>query len=147
MRSVKLVRIKRNMKTKRNILAVLVTMAISTLLFAACSSNNDENENTIINIAEVIGLWTCTESIDKMNGQSATGIMVGKTVIVYADGRFTSNASTIGNGTWVLCGNQISAKNTYGDTFNVSLKVSGNTMNWDGTSTRGVSFNYTWRKK
>ena len=55
-------------------------------------------------------------------------------------------ASSIGNGTWVLDGNKISAKNTSGATFNATISVSGNTMKWNGTSSLDISFNYTWEK-
>ena len=72
--------------------------------------------------------------------------MVGKTITIKEDGKFTSTSSSIGNGTWVLNGNQITATNTSGDTFYITLVVSGNTMKWNGTSSQGVSFNYTWKK-
>lgn len=72
--------------------------------------------------------------------------MVGESITINEDGKFSSTASSIGNGTWVLNGNKISAKNTSGDTFNATLRISGSTMKWDGTSSQGVSFNYTWKK-
>ena len=72
--------------------------------------------------------------------------MVGKSITISEDGKFSSTSSSIGNGTWVLDGNKISAKNTSGDTFNATLSVSGNTMKWNGSSSQGVSFNYTWKK-
>ena len=72
--------------------------------------------------------------------------MVDKTITIKEDGKFTSTSSSIGNGTWVLNGNQITATNTSGDTFCITLVVSGNTMKWNGTSSQGVSFNYTWKK-
>ena len=36
----------------------------------------------------------------------------------------------IGNGTWELNGNKMSAKNTYGDTFSATIVVNGNEMEW-----------------
>lgn len=72
--------------------------------------------------------------------------MVDKTITIKEDGKFTSTSSSIGNGTWVLNGNQITATNTSGDIFGITLVVSGNTMKWNGTSSQGVSFNYTWKK-
>lgn len=72
--------------------------------------------------------------------------MVGESITIGEDGKFSSTASSIGNGTWVLNGYKMSAKNTYGDTFSATIVVSGNTMKWNGSSSQGVSFNYTWKK-
>lgn len=73
--------------------------------------------------------------------------MVGESITISEDGKFSSAASSIGNGTWNLDGNKMSAKNTYGDTFSATIVVSGNKMKWNGTSSLDVSFNYTWEKK
>lgn len=138
------------MKTNKfwSILVMLV-VSVTAMFFTSCSSSDDDNDNNsqVINVQEVVGTWTCTASTDNMNGQSITGYMVGKSITISEDGKFTSTASTIGNGTWVLNGNKISAKNTAGDTFTTTLSVSGSTMKWNGTSSQGVSFNYTWEKK
>lgn len=134
------------MKTNR-IWSIFVMLVVSAtaMIFTSCGSDDDE-ENGKINVKEVAGTWTCTASTDNMSGQTITGYMVGKSITISEDGKFTSTASTIGNGTWVLNGNQITAKNTSGDTFSATLIVSGNTMKWSGTSSLGVSFNYTWEK-
>ena len=83
----------------------------------------------------------------KVDGKSITGYMVGESITISEDGKFSSTASSIGNGTWELNGNKMSAKNTYGDTFSATIVVSGNKMKWNGTSSLDVSFNYTWEKK
>lgn len=98
------------------------------------------------NVQGVVGTWTCTASTDKVDGKSITGYMVGESITISVDGKFSSNASSIGNGTWELNGNKMSAKNTYGDTFSAMIVVSGNKMKWSGSSSQGVSFNYTWKK-
>ena len=76
-----------------------------------------------------------------------TGYMVGESITISEDGKFSSTASSIGNGTWELNGNKMSAKNTHGDTFSATLTVKGNTMTWNGTSSQGVSLNYTWQQE
>ena len=135
------------MKTNKfwSILVMLV-LSVTVMFFTSCSSDDDEDGNKDVNVQEVVGTWTCTASTDKVDGKSITGYMVGESITINEDGKFSSTASSIGNGTWVLNGNKISAKNTSGDTFNATLRISGSTMKWDGTSSQGVSFNYTWKK-
>ena len=135
------------MKTNKfwSILVMLV-VSVTAMVFTSCSSDDDEDGNKDVNVQEVVGIWTCTASTDKVDGKSITGYMVGESITINEDGKFSSTASSIGNGTWVLNGNKISAKNTSGDTFNATLRISGSTMKWDGTSSQGVSFNYTWKK-
>ena len=135
------------MKTNKfwSILVMLV-LSVTVMFFTSCSSDDDEDGNKDVNVQEVVGIWTCTASTDKVDGKSITGYMVGESITINEDGKFSSTASSIGNGTWVLNGNKISAKNTSGDTFNATLRISGSTMKWDGTSSQGVSFNYTWKK-
>ena len=125
---------------------VMLVLSVTVMFFTSCSSDDDEDGNKDVNVQEVVGIWTCTVSTDKVDGKSITGYMVGESITINEDGKFSSTASSIGNGTWVLNGNKISAKNTSGDTFNATLRISGSTMKWDGTSSQGVSFNYTWKK-
>lgn len=124
----------------------MLVLSVTVMFFTSCSSDDDEDGNKDVNVQEVVGIWTCTASTDKVDGKSITGYMVGESITINEDGKFSSTASSIGNGTWVLNGNKISAKNTSGDTFNATLRISGSTMKWDGTSSQGVSFNYTWKK-
>ena len=135
------------MKTNKiwSILAMLV-VSVTALFFTACSSDDDGDGSKDINVQEVVGTWTCTASTDKVDGKSITGYMVGESIIITEEGKFYSTTSSIGNGTWELIGNKISAKNTYGETFSVTIVVSGDKMKWSGSSSQGVSFNYTWKK-
>lgn len=135
------------MKTNK-ILSILTMLVVSVtvMLFTSCSSDDDEDGSKDINVQEVVGTWTCTASTDKVDGKSITGYMVGESIIITEEGKFYSTTSSIGNGTWELIGNKISAKNTYGDTFSITIVISGNKMKWSGSSSQGVSFNYTWKK-
>ena len=135
------------MKTNKilNILAMLV-VSVSVILFTSCSSDDDGDGSKDINVQEVVGTWTCTASTDKVDGKTITGYMVDESITISENGKFSSTASSIGNGTWELNGNKMSAKNTYGDTFSATIVVSGNKMKWSGSSSQGVSFNYTWKK-
>lgn len=125
---------------------VMLVVSVTAMVFTSCSNDDDGDGSNGINAQEVFGTWTCTASTDKMDGQTLTGYMVDKTITIKENGQFTSTSSSIGNGTWVLNGNQITATNTSGDIFSITLVVSGNTMKWNGTSSKGVSFNYTWKK-
>ena len=133
------------MKTNKiwSILAMLV-VSVTAMFFTSCSSDDDGDKD--VQVQEVVGTWTCTASTDKVDGKSITGYMVGESITISEDGKFSSTASSIGNGRWELNGNKMSAKNTYGDTFSATIAVSGNKMKWSGSSSQGVSFNYTWKK-
>lgn len=133
------------MKTNKiwSILAMLV-VSVTAMFFTSCSSDDDGDKD--VQVQEVVGTWTCTASTDKVDGKSITGYMVGESITISEDGKFSSTASSIGNGIWELNGNKMSAKNTYGDTFSATIAVSGNKMKWSGSSSQGVSFNYTWKK-
>ena len=135
------------MKTNKilSILAMLV-VSVTVMLFTSCSSDDDGDGSKDINVQEVVGTWTCTASTDKVDGKPITGYMVGESITISEDGKFSSTANSIGNGTWELNGNKMSAKNTYGDTFSATIVVSGNKMRWSGSSSQGVSFNYSWTK-
>ena len=122
----------------------MLVVSVTTMVFTSCSSDDDGSKD--INVQEVAGTWTCTASTDSKDGKTITGYMVGKSITINEDGKFSSTASTIGNGTWVLKGNQITAKNTSGNTFSATLSVSGSTMKWNGTTNYGYSFDYTWKK-
>lgn len=133
------------MKTNKiwSILAMLV-VSVTAMFFTSCSSDDDGDKD--VQVQEVVGTWTCTASTDKVDGKSITSYMVGESITISEDGKFSSTASSIGNGIWELNGNKMSAKNTYGDTFSATIAVSGNKMKWSGSSSQGVSFNYTWKK-
>ena len=135
------------MKTNKilSILAMLV-VSVTIMFFTSCSSDDDGDGSKDINVQEVVGTWTCTASTDQVDGKPITGYRVGESITISEDGKFSSTASSIGNGTWKLYGNKMSAKNTYGDTFSATIVVSGNKMKWSGSSSHGVSFNYTWKK-
>ena len=133
------------MKTNKilSILAMLV-VSLTVMFFTSCSSDDDGDKD--VQVQEVVGTWTCTASTDKVDGKTITGYMVDESITISENGKFSSTASSIGNGTWELNGNKMSAKNTYGDTFSATIVVSGNKMKWSGSSSQGVSFNYTWKK-
>lgn len=122
----------------------MLVVSVTAMFFTSCSSDDDGDKD--VQVQEVIGTWTCTASTDKVDGKSITGYMVGESITISEDGKFSSTASSIGNGIWELNGNKMSAKNTYGDTFSATIAVSGNKMKWSGSSSQGVSFNYTWKK-
>lgn len=128
------------------ILSILIMLVVSVtvMFFTSCSSDDDGDKD--VQVQEVVGTWTCTASTDKVDGKTITGYMVDESITISENGKFSSTASSIGNGTWELNGNKMSAKNTYGDTFSATIVVSGNKMKWSGSSSQGVSFNYTWKK-
>ena len=86
---------------------VMLVLSVTVMFFTSCSSDDDEDGNKDVNVQEVVGTWTCTASTDKVDGKSITGYMVGESITINEDGKFSSTASSIGNGTWVLNGNKI----------------------------------------
>ena len=99
------------MKTNKiwSILAMLV-VSVTVVFFTSCSSDDDGDGSKDINVQEVVGTWTCTASTDNVDGKTITGYMVGESITISEDGKFSSTASSIGNGTWKLDGNKMSAK-------------------------------------
>ena len=97
------------MKTNKilSILAMLV-VSLTVISFTSCSSDDDGDKD--VQVQEVVGTWTCTASTDKVDGKTITGYMVDESIIISEDGKFSSTASSIGNGTWELNGNKMSAK-------------------------------------
>ena len=69
------------MKTNKiwSILAMLV-VSVTVVFFTSCSSDDDGDGSKDINVQEVVGTWTCTASIDKVNGKPITGYMVGESI-------------------------------------------------------------------
>lgn len=121
---------------------LLPMMAMMSVL-SACSSDDDDT----IDINEAAGLWMCTQSKDTYQGKTYDGLLVGAEIYIMNNGTYTSTASTFGNkGTYVLSGNQITAKSSAG-TFVVTAKVKGDKMTWDGTSSTGVSFEYVFQRE
>ncbi|MBQ8715340.1 MAG: lipocalin family protein [Prevotella sp.] len=54
-------------------------------------------------------------------------------VTIKNNGTYTSTASTFGySGTYTISGNSITAKSDSGDTFVVTVTISGDKMTWNG---------------
>lgn len=120
-------------------------MAMVMSLMTSCSKESDNSAQDGELIKQAVGTWMCTESTDtQQNGTSYSGLMIGKQVTIKSDGTFTSTASTFGySGTYTVSGNKITAQSSSG-TFVITVSVKGNSMNWSGTASNGVRFNYTF---
>lgn len=121
---------------------MLMVMALPMMV--ACSSDSDSGPSGDELIQNAIGRWMCTESIDQQGSYEISGLMVGKEVTIYKNGKFTSTSSSFGySGTYTVNGNTITAKSSAG-TFVVTVNVVGDRMIWDGTASNGVKFKYTF---
>lgn len=117
-------------------------MAMMMPMIMACGSDDDESEDDAL-LAKAIGTWMCTQSTDSYRGYTSQGLLVGAQVSIKSDGTYTSTARTFGySGTYTIKGNTITAKSGSGDTFMVTMSISGDKMTWKGTSSTGVTFNY-----
>lgn len=78
------------MKTNKFLsILVMLVVSVTAMVFTSCSSDDDGDGSKDINVQEVFGTWTCTASTDKMNGQTTTGYMVGKSITISEDGKFS----------------------------------------------------------
>ena len=121
-------------------------MLIILPMFMACGSDDSKGEPDTFNVSDAYGSWMCVKSTDKYQGQSVDGLLVGKTITIYDNGTFTSDASSMGRkGTYTINGNVITAKSSEG-TFVVNVKLNSKEMEWEGTASNGVSFTYVFQK-
>ena len=113
----------------------------------ACGSDDDDATDGDL-VKKAVGVWMCTQSTDKTAKGSYDGLMVGKEVRINANGTYSSTSSSFGHtGTYTIKGNQITAKNSTGDTFVVTVSISGDRMTWNGTSSTGVTFRYVFTRE
>ena len=120
-------------------------MAMMLPLVTSCSKDSDDSPQNGELINQAVGTWMCIGSRDtQTNGLSYDGLMLGKQITIKSDGTFTSTAPTFGyTGTYTVSGNKITAKSSSG-TFVITVSIRGNSMNWSGTASNGVRFNYTF---
>lgn len=131
-----------------------VLSIIWVLLVASCSSSNgneiqtsvEENNEAMLSLA--VGTWMCTKSTDVQGADTYNNLLVGKEITIYSNRTYSSTAETIGySGSFTINGSKITAKNNNGDTFLINVSFSGDNMYWEGTSSRGISFNYTFERE
>lgn len=121
-------------------IVVLMTCAV---IFQSCGSN-DEDE--LVDLSSVVGLWICTASTDTWEGGKATDSMIDQMLMVNADGTYYSSSETMGyEGKWRIAGNSLSATSS-GRIFNAIVTVNSTTLKMKGSTTDGYSFNYTFRR-
>lgn len=131
---------------KLKIWSIMMLIAMALPMMVACggddSSDGGGNEDSQL-ISKAIGTWMCTQSTDSGQGQTYQGLMVGKEVTIYANGTYSSTASSFGyTGTYTVNGNKITARSNNGNTFVITVSISGDRMTWDGTASNGVTFRY-----
>ncbi|MBQ9641565.1 MAG: lipocalin family protein [Bacteroidaceae bacterium] len=125
----------------------MLAVVFVVLTMAACGSDEKEDTSTI-NLNEAVGTWMCISSTDTYQGVSYTGLLTGAEITIKNDGSYTSTASSFGKqGSFTINGNTITAKNSSGDTFVVTVSIKDNTMTWQGTSSTGVSFRYVFTRE
>ena len=124
----------------------IIMLAVIVMPMAVSCSNDESEEPFDINKA--IGTWMCIQSTDTYMGQSRDGLLVGKEITVNNDGTYTSTSYDFGySGTYTYSGNKITARNTRGESFVVTVSLSGDKMTWKGTASTGISFRYVFQKE
>lgn len=109
-------------------------------------------KNTESGVADLqslaIGTWKCTQSTDTwQNGNSYTGLMVGKEITIKNDGTYTSTSSDFGtSGSYTISGNKIIANSISGSMFDITVTFSGDNMTWNGVTNNGITFKYVFQK-
>lgn len=129
---------------KKNILlmSLLAGLLVSVISLSSCSNDDDP---TPINVEEVVGYWLCVKSTDKVDGNAIEGYMVGKYLNINENGTYTSNSSSMGNGTWTLNGNKITVNNSE-VTITATVTLSGQTLRLSGKTSEGIGFDYTFSR-
>jgi hypothetical protein len=101
----------------------------------------------MLDVSDAIGTWMCVESLDTSYGYTFSGLLVGAQISIKSDGTYTSKSPNFGTtGTYVVKGNNITARNSNGDTFIIKIIVLANRMTWEGTSSTGVNFKYIFNR-
>ena len=126
---------------------------LSALLFSvSLISCGDDNGNSSASgdnlISQAVGTWMCTQSTDTQQGNSYSGMMVGKEVSIFANGTYTSTGASFGySGTYSVSGNKITTHSDNGGTFVITVNISGDRMEWNGTASNGVTFRYIFERE
>ncbi|SFO85458.1 lipocalin family protein [Prevotella sp. tf2-5] len=124
---------------------LMIVVMMSLMLVSCGGDDSDDGSRGNELVTKAVGTWMCTSSTDSARGASVDGLMVGKQITINNNGTYTSTASTFGySGTYTIKGNSITAKSENGDTFVVTVTISGDKMTWNGTASNGTSFHYVF---
>lgn len=124
---------------------LMIVVMMSLMLVSCGGDDSDDGSRGNELVTKAVGTWMCTSSTDSARGASVDGLMVGKQITINNNGTYTSTASTFGySGTYTIKGNSITAKSDNGDTFVVTVTISGDKMTWNGTASNGTSFHYVF---
>lgn len=124
---------------------LMIVVMMSLVLVSCGGDDSDDGSRGNELVTKAVGTWMCTSSTDSARGASVDGLMVGKQITINNNGTYTSTASTFGySGTYTVKGNSITAKSENGDTFVVTVTISGDKMTWNGTASNGTSFHYVF---
>ena len=93
-----------------------------------------------------VGTWICISSVDVVEGETINNYMKGKSLTVKDDGTYTSTSDAMGNGMFIIQGNQFAVQNTDGNIFMGTISLNGNQLVMEGTSSYGVEFRYVFEK-
>lgn len=122
---------------------ILVLMTC-VVIFQSCGSNDEDD---LVDLSSVIGLWVCTASTDSWEGGTTTDYMVDQMLMVNADGTYYSTSKDMGyEGKWRIAGNSFSATSNSGRIFNAIVTVNSTTLKMKGSTNDGYSFNYTFKR-
>jgi len=137
------------MKKQIYILGFLLACLLSVGL-SSCSSDDNGGDSptppTPLDIADIVGTWNCTSSVDIFQGISEQSLMVGKQFTLTDNGTFTCSSPHIGNsGTYTLAGNILTTQSAAG-TSTIAVNITGGNMHWSGSCSDGSTFEYDLSK-
>lgn len=126
-------------------------VALSTIMLVSCGDDGNGSGSSYTGDelkSKATGTWMCTQSTDTQQSNSYSGLMVGKEVSIFANGTYTSTGASFGySGTYSVSGNKITAHSDNGGTFVITVSVSGDRMEWNGTANNGVTFRYIFERE
>lgn len=131
------------MKKMVLLMSLMAGLLVSVMSFSSCSSDSDSG-SAPINVDDFVGSWLCIQSTDVVNGERFNGLMMGKYLQINENCTYTSTSSSMGyEGTWELNGNKVIVKHS-SVIITATVSLSGNTLRLVGTTSQGISFDYTF---
>lgn len=134
------------MKNYKSLLTIMLVIMIC-IGFDSCEKN--EFYNSTFLPSDLVGTWDCTESVDYWDGGSKEGSLVGKYLIIYNNGTYSSNSSTVYSGYYTLSSNKLTIRSNRGRRFEATANMDGSKkkMQLEGSTDDGYTFKYTFKKR
>ena len=131
---------------KRYYYTWMTLLVFSFVLSASTCGGDSNNDEAPVDVVNLVGIWECTASTESWDGGSEEGRRVGKRLVIYSNNTYSSTSGVLGEGTYTLSGNSLTAISSTGRLFTMTVSLNGSTLKMSGTTNDGYSFDYTFRR-